>query len=338
MLVQPEVLDEDETPKHELVVHREHELRRLRGAVDRGSSGLAYLFGPPGTGKTMCAQLVADQLSPPGHSRSRSVYVNCWRDYERHDVLYAVADELYEGTVHRHSTGRAALLERIDRLDDTERWVILDEADQLRDKRVVYDLWESELNLVVIGNSETDFFDGMDQRLRSRLAVGRHIECPAYSAAEISAILQARAAAAFQDASVVSDGQLDYVAERVDGDARKGIRALREAADLAEEAHPERGRLVITEEDIREAVPAAREAIQRKAFDQLHDHQQVLFEILRDEGALAPGELYERYSDVVDEPRAKRTVRSYLSKMEHYNYVESAGENQSRTWDAVAFE
>ncbi|WP_459191801.1 Cdc6/Cdc18 family protein [Halosimplex sp. J119] len=336
MLTKPEVLDEDAVPEHELVVHRQDEIRRLRRTITGESAGIAYLFGPPGTGKTMCARLVADHLSPPGHTRS--VHVNCWDDHDRHGVLFSVADGLCNTAVHRQSTGRGTLTDLIHDLDDADRWVICDEADQLRDKAVLYTLFESELNLIIIGNSEDDFFSGMEERLQSRLAVGRRIQFPAYSATEISAILQARADAAFSSRSVISDGQLDWIAERAEGDARKAIRTLREAAELAGEHRRDRGRYVITEKDLRDALPRAFRELQRKAWDQLHDHQQTLFEILREHGPLSPGTLYERYEGSVDEPRAKRTVRNYLSKMEHYNYVEASGAKQSRTWDAIPFE
>jgi len=332
MLTKPDVLNEDATPEHELVVHRQDELRRLRRAVDSESTTeIAYAFGPPGTGKTLCAQLVADQLSPAGHSRH--AYINCWRNYERIDVLYRVAEDLCDAPVHRSSTGRSELISLIDGLNDADHWVICDEADQLREKTVLYDLYESGLNLILIGNSEDDFFDEMTERLQSRLVVGRRIQFNAYSATEISAILSKRAEHAFDGPSVVDDRQLDWIAERVDGDARRAIRTLREASQLAADSRRERGRYLIADEDLESALPRAIQDLQRKSFEQLHNHQQTLHQILIESGPLQTSDLFGLYEARVANPRVKRTMRDYLSKMEHYNLVESDdidGENQYR--------
>jgi len=37
---------------------------------------------------------------------------------------------------------------------------------------------------------------------------------------------------------------------------------------------------------------------------------------------LGPAEIHERYTERVDEPRTKRTIRTYLSKMTQYNLLE----------------
>lgn len=49
----------------------------------------------------------------------------------------------------------------------------------------------------------------------------------------------------------------------------------------------------------------------------------------------ADRENHERYSEEVDDPRTKRTVRTYLSKMEQYNLLEAEGTSRDREYSLV---
>jgi len=55
-----------------------------------------------------------------------------------------------------------------------------------------------------------------------------------------------------------------------------------------------------------------------------------VFEIVRDHGPIGPSEIHQRYSEEVDDPRTKRTVRTYLSKMTQYNLLMSDGTSRDR--------
>jgi hypothetical protein len=46
--------------------------------------------------------------------------------------------------------------------------------------------------------------------------------------------------------------------------------------------------------------------------------------------------LYERYCEEVDEPKTKRTMRNYLTKMCQYNLIVADGENRGRTYRPVS--
>lgn len=45
---------------------------------------------------------------------------------------------------------------------------------------------------------------------------------------------------------------------------------------------------------------------------------------------MGPSEIHEYYADAVDDPRTKRTVRTYISKTVQYNLLEAEGTSRDR--------
>jgi len=79
----------------------------------------------------------------------------------------------------------------------------------------------------------------------------------------------------------------------------------------------------------------ARAHVKQKSLDSLTPHQQVVYNVVRDHGPLGPSEIHDRYCEAVEDPRTKRTVRAYLSKMEQYNLLESEGTSRDQTYALV---
>jgi len=332
MIRDEQVLDEDTVPEEELVVHRQEEYRRLYQSLREDSTGdLTYLLGPTGTGKTMCAQIAADRRT--GINGPKTSHIDCWGNYERLDVLCRAVADLRDNVVaHRQSTPRAQLLDYLREPADGTRVVILDEADQLHDRAVIYDLIESPaLHVVLIANNEDDLFDGIDDRLRSRLAVGTRIMFPEYSATELSAILSKRAEHAFHYGHAVTDRQLDHFAEAADGDARVAIRCLREAAEMARNQNCER----ISDEHVEKSIPLAKRRLRQKSRDKMNQHQNAVLDVVDEHGPLRSTAIAEHYQDLVDEPRGDRRVRTYLSKLVHYNHLRKTGPDHAPAYEKI---
>jgi hypothetical protein len=60
-----------------------------------------------------------------------------------------------------------------------------------------------------------------------------------------------------------------------------------------------------------------------------------VYDIVREHGPLGPGEIHDRYTDAVDDPRTKRTIRTYLSKMAQYNLLDATGTSRDRAYSLV---
>jgi Cdc6-like AAA superfamily ATPase len=333
MLQDARVLQEDYVP--EAVEARNAELNELSRALDpveeNEQAENVLLFGPSGTGKTFLAKFMVEELNeelPGVHTQ----YVDCWRNYSRFDCLYEVLDGIASTIdIHRESTPTGEILNRIEEYEGPPNGrpyvVILDEADQLEGKKVLYDLYNvNGLSMILIANEREEFFTSLGQRLLSRLRTCRQIELGSYSLSALVEILDSRAELALGP-EAVDRRQLETIADIAAGDARQAIAILRTAARQAD-----RKRSEITDEIIKEVVPEAIKDLQRKRVGMLKDHQRVLYEILQEHGELEPGELYGRYSERVDEPRSDRTVRNYLNKLEHYDLVVGEGEKRGRTY------
>jgi Cdc6-like AAA superfamily ATPase len=317
------------------VEHRDAEVNHLSSVLKplaRGNPAeTAVVTGPSGAGKTCIARFVTERLQETAPDVA-TTYVNCWRNYTRFRALYQILDDRDAAVdIHRGSTPHDELLDRLQRDDGPRTVVILDEADQLEDPGVLYDLHDlSQFAVVAIANRTEALFGGVDDRLVSRLRASEHVRMEGYHDAQLVDILSARVRWGL-DPAAVTDTQLARIADAAAGDARLAIGILRTAVNRAERE----GRDAIANDDLLAAADDARAQITQRTLDALTPHQRTVFEIVREHGPLGPAAIHERYAAAVEDPRTKRTVRSYLSKMVQYNLLEAEGTSRDRAYAVV---
>lgn len=317
------------------VVQRDAEINLLssvlRPAVNGNPSDSALLYGQSGTGKTCIAQYTLDKLHQ-STLKLNTQHVNCWEDHSHFSVLYRVLDGIdHTFDIHRQSTPQDVLLERLHDYEGPPYIVILDEADQLDTTDVLYELLRTHrLSLILIANDQDAITTRFGERLTSRLRTATRIEFDPYTVSELVSILEDRVRWGLRP-GVISEAQLRMIADAAVGDARVAIGVLRQAAQRAVSTGSEE----ITDAHIAEAVPEAKAEIKQKNISRLTRDQRVLYEIIHDTDTIAPGDLYEQYSDSVENPKTKRMVRNYLEKLEHYNLIKSLGSNRGRRYKPI---
>ena len=209
----------------------------------------------------------------------------------------------------------------------------MDKVDQLADEAVLRDLYElSNVTPILIANRETDLYGGLEPRIRSRLSVGIRVRFKTYSDQEVFDIIQKRAEHGLSP-EACSREHLNRIASASSGDARQAIVTLRVAARMAEG----RGLASITDDVVEEAVEQGPVAVRQKSLSRLDRHQRILDEVIEGSGPIGPSKVYHKYRERVrkeidQEPRAERTLRKYLKKMQHHNLVESSGASQNRAY------
>ena len=317
------------------VEHRDAEVNHLSSVLEPITNGepadTAIVTGPSGAGKTCISKFVTERLREEVLD-IEATYVNCWRNYTRFRTLYQILDDLGATIdIHRQSTPHDELIDRLQQHDGPRTVVILDEVDQLEDPSVIYDLHSlPQFAIICIANKEEELFSRVDDRLVSRLRSSEHVRMDKYHDEQLYDILSARAKRGL-DEDVITDDQLYRIADAAAGDARLAIGILRTAASKADRENCER----ITDDILLDAAEDARAQIKQKSLDSLTPHQRVVYEIIREHGPLGPSEIHERYSKDVDDPRTKRTIRTYLSKMEQYNLLEAEGTSRDRKYSLV---
>ena len=314
------------------IEHRNQEVNALSNTLkpimDGHPGETSLLLGPSGAGKTCLANYTVERLRENILDINMQ-YVNCWQEYTRFQVLYRILEGIGNTVdIHRRSTPKDELLDRLQGYDGPQFVAILDEVDQLEDKSILYDLYRMpNITMILISNREEDVFSQLDDRLTSRLQTCVRIPFEKYHLDELVAILSARIQCGLSEGTIGNE-QLSLIADAAAGDARVAIGILRNAARRADQSGTDH----ITTDIVHEAVPDGRHEVRQKTIDQLNLHQRVLYEILDEQGKLDPGELYEAYRERVDEPKTNRTVRNHLKKMEHYRLVIAEGKNRARTY------
>lgn len=323
--LQPEFVPSD-------VRHRDGEINALTSTLEPILNGNhaepTLLYGPSGTGKTCIARYALDQFRKEVVDLNTQ-YVNCWEDYTRFKTLYRVLEGLNESlNIHRQSTPRDELPDRLRDAVEAPYVVILDEVDQLEDKDVLYDLWRvRSLSMVLIVNNEEELFAELENRVSSRFSTSERIHFNRYATDELVGILEDRVQWGLHEDAATTE-HLRLIADTSGGDARVAIGTLRVAAQTAHE----QGLQQLTGDVIEKATPEAKAEIQQKNLDKLTGDQRVLYEIIEESDGISPDALYDTYCERVDDPKSRRMTRNYLQKMRRYNLVEGIGEGKKRTY------
>lgn len=283
---------------------------------------------PPKRVGAVCSRRPGRNLRPSRPSRRPN------HQFHFHSGRFRILYRILEGVaptydVHR-STPRDELLRRLEGVE-SPYVVVLDGADQIADSDVLRELYAiPHVTTICIANRERDLVGPLDERLRSRLRSSITVAFDAYSDEALVAILADRVEWGLED-GVVSEGQLAAMADAAAGNARDAIGILRTAAREAQHG----GAGTVRDEHIETAIPEARAAVRQKSVQKLSEHQRAVYELLAEAGPLSPKDLYARYQSAVAEPRTKRTIRSYLGKLEQYGLVLAHGEGPSRRYDTV---
>jgi len=324
-VLQPEFVPNDVKHRSAEVSHLSDTLRPI---VDGERATNSLLYGPSGAGKTCIAQFTIEQLRENVVGLNYQ-YVNCWEDHTRFKTLYRLLDGI-DSTfdIHRQSTPKDELLERLREYDGPPYVVILDKVDQLQDKSLLYDLYRiPHITMVLIANREEDVFSTLDDRLNSRLGACPRIRFGQYNISELVTILEDRARWGLEP-DAIDTQRLETIADYAAGDARVAISIFRNAARVAQQ----NGDDSITLDVIEQVVPEAKSEIRQKTTDKLTDHQQVLYDTITEAGEIGAGDLYDAYCEAVDDPKTRRTMRNHLSKLEQYNLIFAKGNTKARTY------
>jgi len=203
--------------------------------------------------------------------------------------------------------------------------VILDEIDQLEEDKILYDLFQEGVGLILISNSETALYQA-DPRIRSRLAATENTHFPPYSLQDLVDILKDRVDWGLIPGAV-APSQLETIASLSRGDARVALGILSLAAQKAEEQDLEK----IPTPLIETSFPQFQTDSRKQALEKLTPPQRATLDLLQ-KGPLKSGDLYSLLSKKSGEKIVERTFRKQMERLVRLGLVSYQGEGRWRVY------
>jgi archaeal cell division control protein 6 len=240
----------------ENIPHREKQMndlgRILAPSLKGGKPSNIFLYGRPGTGKTLISKFVGSELEKASQTNDHKVkvlYVNC-KMKRTADTEYRLLAELSKELGKEVPfTGLPTdqvynLFFKILESSNQTNIIIIDEIDTLVQKtgdeilynlsRINQDLKNSKISIIGITNN-LGFIESLDPRVKSSLGEEELI-FPPYNALQLQDILRTRSSLAFAP-ETLEVGVIEKcaaLAAQEHGDARRALDLLRVAGELAE--------------------------------------------------------------------------------------------------------
>jgi len=318
-----DILSEDYIPEN--IPGRESQIKELRFCLDpvskRKKPMNAWLYGPPGAGKTATSRYVLRQLT---HAyKVYGVYVNCWDRASLYSVLEKVVTDLR--ILGAEKPDSSFKMERLQRhLKDTPLVLVLDEIDQPSPKErdsILYNLCRIEsIGLVCISNSRSFLYD-LDERVKSRLNTTL-IEFRPYSISDLCYVLSLRAETALVPRTW-DKALLETISEMAEGDARIAIQTLKNAAYYAEKGMSSK----ILPEHVEKGWKDAKVIKKTYLLNKLTADHKILYGIVKSRKEILSNQVWETYLSEAQkrgvQPIALRTYSEYVNKLRDLGLIKA---------------
>ena len=322
ILIDESVFEESFIP--ETLVSREGHVREIARCLAPAKSGKSIrnllIYGPPGAGKTvLCKKLLEE------HFAKTSVYVNCWEKRTAHKVWEEIISQS-GGFLH----GKESTSDLVKYFEKSRKRIIvcLDESDHLKSTDILYTLARNSCGIVLISNNPF-ILSKLDPRVKSGLLLNE-IEFKPYDKNDVHQILKERTRMGIRSGSLDAD-LLKMVATMSSGDARVGLQIVKIAAKDAESKDLD----MITIEEIKAASKCARKYRLSYLLSQMTDDQKVIYGLLRKDGIIESGKLYQSYRNSVEKPIVDRAFRKQMKRLEEMGLVRSSGSNRWRKYASI---
>jgi len=238
------------------IPHREKQIsdlgRILFPALKGGRPSNVFLYGRPGTGKTLVSKFVGSELEKTGQNNGHKIkvlYINCKMKKQadtEYRLLAGLSKELGKEVPFTGLPTEQVYHTFFEVLEKSNQTtiIIIDEIDALIQKtgdeilynltRINQELKNSKISIIGITNN-LSFIESLDPRVKSSLSEEELI-FPPYNALQLQDILRTRASLAFANGSL-EPGVIEKcaaLAAQEHGDARRALDLLRVAGELAE--------------------------------------------------------------------------------------------------------
>ena len=269
LIVRPELLEVGHVPDQNRIIGRDAEMRevasKLEAVIRNEPPSDFIIYGKTGTGKSLVSQSVAVRAQQAATQNGADVgvaYVDCSQHSTETQATSAIGRTLNEEAESGFSIPRVGLSsahyydylwDTLDTLYDAAI-IILDEIDQLVNNEdseggVLMQLTrakesgkiQTDVGVVAISN-KINYRKSLNERVKSSLGDDELVFSP-YDGTQLQAILEARTDA-FRDGALDSAviPKTAALAAREHGDARRAIRILRNAGDIATKEEAEKVR------------------------------------------------------------------------------------------------
>ncbi len=332
----------------ETIPHRENQIQQvaniLGSALMYQKPSNIFIYGKTGTGKTLTARYVTNNLSKIAEEKGVNLsvlYINC-KLKNTSDTEYRLVAEMIRllgGEVPKTGLPTQEVYKIFTHIVDSKKSLlilILDEIDQLVEKtgdeilytltRMNSELKNTQVSLIGISNSLI-FTDNLDPRVKSSLSE-EEIVFPPYNAIQLQDILLQRAKRAFKS-DIIEAGVVEKCAAyaaREHGDARRALELLRVAGELAERNDEEK--VMIKHIDIAEE-KIEKDRVLDIISTQPKQQQAILYSIIKiceesrgrnQEEVQFTGDIYELYKKLCTEthlrPLTQRRVSDIISELD----------------------